>query len=113
MKGEKKSNQVDVNDKLDMIIDKLDKLIFWLKFSNLEIAKEYFEGVLNTARKKEIYQLTDGTRGINDLMRLLNIKSKSVIPELYSDWIRKGILIESAKNKDRKMKVIDLKELGL
>lgn len=113
MKSEKKLSQLDVNNKLDLILDKMDKLIFWLKVSNLEIAKGYFNKILNTERKKEIYQLTDGTRGINELMRLLNIKSKSVIPDLYSDWIKKGILIESAKHKDRKIKVIDLRELGL
>jgi hypothetical protein len=100
-------------DKLDIVIEKLDKLIFWLKFNNLEAAKEYFGNVLNTDRKKEIYQLTDGSKSIEDLKRLLDIKSKSVIPELYNDWISKGILIESPKIKDRKMKVVDLKELGL
>jgi hypothetical protein len=100
-------------DKLDIVIEKLDKLIFWLKFNNLEAAKEYFAQVLSTDRKKEIYQLTDGSKSIADLMKLLDIKSKSMIPDLYSDWISKGILIESPKIKDRKMKVVDLKELGL
>lgn len=106
-------SQVPLEDQLDLILEKLDRMIFWLKFSNLEVAKEYFEKVLNTDRKKEIYQLTDGSRSINELMRLLDIKSKSVIPDLYSDWMSKGILIESTKIKDRKMKVVDLKELGL
>ena len=105
--------QVAVDEKLDLVLEKLDKLIFWLKFSNLETAKGYFGKVLNTDRKKEIYQLTDGSRGVSDLMKLLDIKSKSMIPDLYTDWIKKGILIESTKIKDRKIKVIDLKELGL
>ena len=39
-------------DKLDIVIEKLDKLIFWLKFHNLEAAKEYFAKALNTDRKK-------------------------------------------------------------
>ncbi len=105
--------QVVVDEKMDLMLEKLDKLIFWLKFSNLDTAKEYFGKVLNTDRKKEIYQLTDGSRGIADLMKLLHIKSKSMIPDLYADWINKGILIESTRIKEKKMKVIDLKELGL
>lgn len=101
------------DDKLDAVIEKLDKLIFWLKINNLDVAKEYFADVLNTDRKKEIYQLTDGSRGINELMKMLNIKSKSMIPDLWADWTAKGILIESKRGKGRKMKVLDLKELGL
>lgn len=100
------------DDKLDAVLEKLDKLIFWLKFNNLDAAREYFSSVLNTERKKEIYQLTDGSRGISELMKMLNIKSKSMIPDLYAEWLRKGILIEFPKVKDRKIKVIDLKELG-
>ncbi len=100
-------------DKVDLVLERLDKILFWLKLSNFENARGYFDKVLNTDRKKEIYQLTDGSRGINELMKLLNINSKSMIPDLYKDWLTKGILIESTKIKDRKVKVIDLKELGL
>src|SRR5688572_33057727 len=99
-------------DKLDVVIDKLNQLIFWLKFSNLEAAKEYFTKVLDTDRKREIYQLTDG-RSIADISRAINVKSKSMVPDLFADWTAKGILIESPKVKGRKTKVIDLKELGL
>lgn len=99
-------------DKLNLILDKLDKLIFWLKFTNLENAKEYFANILDTKRKREIYQLSDG-RSIEDIKRAINVTSKSMVPDLWSDWFAKGILIESNKVKGRKVKVIDLKELGL
>jgi hypothetical protein len=99
-------------DKLDMVIERLDKLIFWLKFNNLEVAKEYFAKVLDTDRKREIYQLTDG-RSIADISRAINVKSKSMVPNLLANWTAKGILIESPKIKGRKTKVIDLNELGL
>lgn len=99
-------------EKLDVVLEKLDKLIFWLKLSNLEAAKEYFGKILNTDRKKEIYQLSDG-RSVAEIKKHLKIVSKSAIPDLWADWSTKGILIDSNRNKGRKMKVIDLKELGL
>ncbi len=101
------------DDKLDMVLERLDKLIFWLKFSNMETAKDYFAKVLDTDRKREIYQLTDGRRSIGEIMKVINVKSKSMVPDLWADWTAKGILIESPKAKGRKMKVIDLKEFGL
>lgn len=99
-------------EKLDMILEKLDKLIFWLKFNNIENAKEYFSKILDTDRKREIYQLTDG-RSIAELNRAIKVKSKSMVPDLWADWTAKGILMESNKVKGRKIKVIDLKEIGL
>ncbi|MFN8385381.1 MAG: hypothetical protein U0X92_03055 [Anaerolineales bacterium] len=99
-------------EKLDVVIEKLDKLIFWLKFSHLEAAKEYFGKILNTDRKKVIYQLSDG-RSVADIKKHLKIVSKSAIPDLWADWFAKGILIDSSTSKGRKKKVIDLRELGL
>lgn len=110
--NEEKNLETDIDRKMDLVLEKLEKLIFWLRFSNLEVAKEYFEDVLNTDRKKEIYQLTDG-RSIADIMKLLKITSKSTIPDLYTDWTEKGILFESDKIKGRKIKVVDLKDIGL
>jgi hypothetical protein len=100
-------------DKFDMLLDRLDKLIFWLRFANLEAAKEYFAKVLDTARKREIYQLTDGKRSIAEINKAISVKSNRMVPDLWTDWTAKGILIESPKVKGRKAKVIDLKELGL
>jgi hypothetical protein len=46
-------------------------------------------------------------------MKYLNIKSNSMIPDLYGEWISKGILNKSTISKDRKMKVVDKEEIGL
>lgn len=100
------------DEKIDMILDRLDKIVFWLKFSNTENAKEYFAKVLDTKRKQEIYQLSDG-RSSAEINKAINIKSKSMVLDLWNDWATQGILIESSKVKGRKLKVIDLKELGL
>ena len=100
------------NDKLDLVLKKLDDLIFWLKISNLAGTREYFSKVLDTKRKREIYQLSDG-RSIAEINQAINITSKSLVLDLWADWTSKGIMTESSKVKGRKIKAIDLKELGL
>ena len=89
-------------DKFDMLLDPLDKLVFCLRFANLD-----------TARKREIYQLTDGKKSIAEINKAINVKPNRMVPDLWADWTAKGIFIESPKVKGRKAEVIDLRELGL
>ena len=100
-------------DQFDRLLERLDKLIFWLKFAQMENARDYFSKVLDTERKREIYELTDGKRSIAEINNAINVKSKSMVLDLWTDWTTRGVVIESSKIKGRKMKVIDLKELGL
>ena len=79
----------------------------------MENARDYFSKVLDTERKREIYELTDGKRSIAEINNAINVKSKSMVLDLWTDWTTRGVVIESSKIKGRKMKVIDLKELGL
>lgn len=94
------------------IVERLDEIIFWLRFTHLQEAQKYFELILNSERKKDVYQLTDGTHSINQIMEKLGIKSKSQIPDWYAEWTTKGILRESETN-GKKIRLVDLKELGL
>src|SRR5688572_25087963 len=98
---------------INILIERLDKILFWLKIAYLQDARKYFELILNSNRKKEVYQLTDGLNSISQIMRKTGIKSKRQIPDWWDEWTEKGILTESTQYKGRKTKVIDLKELGM
>ncbi len=98
---------------LNAIVERLDKILFSLQFGNYQTARNYFEVILDSDRKKRVYQLSDGKNSISQIKEKTGIKSQSQIQDWWDEWSRKGIVKDAEEYKGRKIKVIDLKELGL
>lgn len=92
----------------------LREILKWIRFSGMREAKNTFVSVLDTEQKKLVYHLSDGTRGMVEIAKMVGIGSTKTIFELWQIWL-KGGLGESlpVQGGSRFKRSFDLEDFGI
>lgn len=69
----------------------LKEILRWMKISGMKQVKSLLAETLPDETKRIVYQLSDGTRGITELMKLSGIKSTATIYKMWKQWMLIGI----------------------
>jgi hypothetical protein len=92
---------------------KLDEIIFWLKISNIQSAREQLEIILDTEQKKVAYQNSDG-KGTQEIANIVGVGSNRTIANWWDEWLKYGIVSEVKSGRgSTKIRMVDLEILGL
>lgn len=98
------------------IIDKLDELIFWTRFSALPSFKALLNNVLRDDVDKLVYEFSDGNRTTREISKLLSKLHKKIshvtVANLWNKWHSMNLVIP-AQRKGRFKKVISLEAIGI
>jgi transposase-like protein len=101
----------DLQKSLSMIIQKLDEIIVWLRFENIQKIREIILKELDTDQKKLAYQLTDGTLSRREIASKTGIPSNTIY-SWWNKWFDLLIVKESDTYKGRPQRIISLEDLG-
>jgi hypothetical protein len=100
----------------ELIIDKLDELIFWTKFSALPTFRSLLSENLKSEIDQLVYDLSDGERSTRDIAKILSKGGRKVthvtIANMWNKWLILNLVIP-AKRKGRYKKVLSLDSLGI
>lgn len=101
-------------DKQDRMIELLEQMVKWVKFSGMKEVKDTLVSVLNTEVKKLAYHLSDGSRGTVEVAELAGIGSTRTIFDMWQAWLKLG-LGESipVRGGSRFKRSFDLRDLGI
>jgi transposase-like protein len=99
-------------ESIDLIISKLDEVLFWLRVSSMSAASQHFAAIFDTEEKHRAYQLTDGINTLQDIRKEVPI-SLGTLHSWWEEWQARGIVRESPHRKVRREKLLDLRSLGL
>lgn len=98
------------------ILEKLDELIFWTKFSVLPSFKAVIENVLRNETEKIVYELSDGNRSTREISRIISRTGQSIthvtITNLWQKWYLMNLVIP-VKRKGRFKRVLSLESVGI
>lgn len=92
----------------------LKEILKWVKFSGMNEVKNVLTTALDNGQKRSVYQLSDGTKGIVEIGKLVGIKSTATVFKLWKQWTKMG-LGESVPvaGGSRFRRSFDLEEFGL
>lgn len=98
---------------MDEIIERLDKILYWLEFIGKREAKEFLLKCLPEPQQLVLYQNSDGTQGFTELTKLVRI-TQAKIQDYWNKWEKIGILEKiPVKGGERGMRKYNLIELGI
>lgn len=104
-----------MNEELQ-IIDKLDELIFWTRFTALPSFKALLNNVLRDDTEKIVYELSDGNMTTREISRIVsktrNKISHVTVANLWKKWYVMN-LVMPAQRKGRFKKVVSLEDIGI
>lgn len=113
---------MEMNDEMGHeVLEKLDTLVRLISLSLLEdievkekikkkrILKELLPILLDTDRKKIVYEMTDGKNSRRAITKALKMSS-ATLTEWWKQWYSYGIL---TREKRKYKRIISLKELGV
>jgi hypothetical protein len=91
----------------------LREILKWIRFAGMKEVKSVLDAVLDNIQKKQVYQLSDGSRGIIEIGKLTGISSTVTIWRYWRNWLKLGLgETVSAKGGERFKRSFDLEELG-
>ncbi|MHA1410138.1 MAG: hypothetical protein ACTSQY_07530 [Candidatus Odinarchaeia archaeon] len=97
----------------DDILNTLNEILKWIKFSNLKAVKESFENLLDTDDKKIAYQLSDGNTSSSYIDSIID-PHQTTIADWWRSWYNIGIAEPiSVSGGKRAKKLFDLEDLGI
>ena len=94
-------------------LDVLKEILKWVKFSGMKEVREILLSVLSDNQTRAAYQLSDGTKGLHEIGKLVDIKGSTLF-NLWKRWLKLG-LGESipVKGGERFKRSFDLEDLGI
>lgn len=100
----------------ELIIDKLDELIFWTKFSALPTFRSLLLENLKGEIDQLVYELSDGERSTRDIAKILSKGGLRIthvtVANMWNKWLILNLVIP-AKRKGRYRKVLSLESVGI
>jgi len=100
----------------EILIEKLDELIFWTKLSVLPTIKKVIVDNLRSDVDKLVYELSDGKRSTREIANIISKKGKKIsyvtIANMWKKWAILNIVMPT-KRKGRYKKIISLESLGI
>lgn len=98
---------------MEEIIERLDKILFWLEFSGKKELKKFLLENLTEYQEKILYQKCDGLKGLDDLTKEVKIGRKTIL-DYWEKWVKLGIMKKSpVRGGERGVRLFDLIELGI
>jgi predicted ArsR family transcriptional regulator len=104
-------DEIDLNQ-LDRIIELLEELVKWQRLIAFDQVRSRLESVLDTDKKKAIYELSDGQTTIKEICNAVGVKSTAIIHGYWTEWEAMGI-VEQAKRKGRRKRMFSLMDFGI
>ena len=89
--------------------DLLREILLWLRFQSLDKAKTAVANLLDTDKKKIVFEGTDGKNSSRGLASACGV-DRGAILRWWTDWFTAGIVV---KEGDAYRKLFSLKELGI
>jgi len=99
-------------DQVEAIIGLLRELVAWTKLANRPQVAERFTEILDSDKKKLVYEYSDGERGVRELSRLARV-SKDLIRAWWRDWDELGIMEQSGGVRGRRQRMVSLRAVGI
>ena len=92
----------------------LKEILKWVKFTGMKEVRGILTTTLNDEQKRNVYQLSDGTKGIVEIGQIVGIKGTTNIFNLWKQWTKMG-LGESVpvKGGSRFKRSFDLEDFGI
>jgi hypothetical protein len=87
----------------------LREILRWLRFQSLDKAKTAVSTLLDTDKKKVVFELTDGKASSRTLASKCGV-DRGALLRWWSDWFTAGIV---TKDGDTYKQLFSLKELGI
>lgn len=100
MAGEKGSNLSD---------EILKEILHWQRLQGFKTLRELIPQLLDTQKKRNVYEATDGTTPRSEIIRTLGVGSATVTG-WWKMWYAHGILIREGR---RYKRIVSLKDLGI
>lgn len=88
----------------------IQELKFWIRLGTAEQAKELFERILDSKRKKWVYELLDGKTSLPEIKKRTGVDPAQSSP-WGQEWEARGIVVDVGGGTRRK--VIPLSALGI
>lgn len=76
---------------VERIIDLLQEMLKWIKFSGAREVRTVLMNILDTEQKRLIYHLSDGEHGSIDIGKAVNV-SDSTVRRFWESWARLGVV---------------------
>lgn len=116
MTGEKQK-PIEMKDIFDVLVDirnTMRESLKWAKFTGLKGVKDALGEQLPNDQKKLIYHLSDGTRGTQEIAKIVGGLSHQTVSNYWKEWEKQG-LGESiaAPGGSRFKRIFDLEDLGM
>ena len=80
-----------MNDQNDEQTRLLREILKWIRFSGMKEVKTALANVLDSDQKRLVYHLSDGTRGIVEIGKIMRIGSTSTIFDMWQAWLKGGL----------------------
>ncbi len=92
----------------------LKEILKWVKFAGMNEVRNILTSTLDDEQKRTVYQLSDGTKGIVEIGKIVGIKGTASIFKLWKQWAKMG-LGESVPvmGGTRFKRAFDLEDFGL
>lgn len=92
----------------------LKEILRWVKFSAMKEVRSILASALDDEQKRTTYQLSDGTKGIVEIGKLVGIKSTATIFKMWKQWAKIGLgEYIPAKGGNRFTRSFDLNDFGM
>jgi predicted transcriptional regulator len=90
----------------------LEKILTWLRVSNIRSVRDLLDQELDTPEKKVIYELTDGQNSQKEISNLVGL-SRRTVSYYWQKWLGLGIVTSRGDRKGRMKRIISLGDLGI
>jgi hypothetical protein len=96
--------------------NKIEELIFWIKFSQWNVFVNTMKTVLRDDNDKLVYELSNGERSTRDIAQLISKSGRKIthvtVSNMWQRWLLVPVVMPSSK-KGRFKKVASLKLIGI
>lgn len=69
----------------------LREILKWIKISGLKEVKSLLDLQVQTAPKKQVYHLSDGTKGTQEISEIVGGLSHQTVANYWKDWTSAGL----------------------
>lgn len=91
----------------------LREILKWVRFAGMRELKDTLTSALDKDELKQLYHLSDGTRGIVELGKLVGM-SNSRVADIWQTWLRQGLgETVPVKGGNRFRRTFDIEDFGL
>lgn len=91
----------------------LREILKWIRFMGMREVKNALLNALDTEQKRLVYHLSDGSRGVVEIAKLLGIGSTTVF-NMWQAWLRLGLGENiPVKGGSRFKRSFDLEDFGI